>query len=121
MIEWIDSQGNFDHLYKQWRDSGYLKDTKPSIDRIDNTNGYSFDNMRLTTWLENRKAQYDDVLAGHPSVGIRLRPVMSVSEDGHIVEYHSMAFASRTIGYRIDSLVGTGKKCKNGLVWKDLK
>lgn len=40
-------------LYNKWVNSGYLKNLKPSFDRIDNKKDYSFDNLQVITWEEN--------------------------------------------------------------------
>lgn len=38
----------------EYVDSDYNIDKKPSVDRIDDYNPYTFDNMQLITWKENR-------------------------------------------------------------------
>jgi hypothetical protein len=48
-------KNNFYELYNNWIDSGYKKSDKPSVDRIDDYKGYSFDNIQLMTWKENNK------------------------------------------------------------------
>jgi len=50
---WILNQCNFATLYLAWVASGYKQHLNPSIDRLDNSKGYSFDNIRLVTWGEN--------------------------------------------------------------------
>lgn len=40
-------------LYNKWVNNDYLKDLKPSFDRIDNKKDYSFDNLQILTWKEN--------------------------------------------------------------------
>ncbi|GAG14807.1 unnamed protein product [marine sediment metagenome] len=45
------------NVYPKWLDyieSDYDINKKPSVDRIDDYKGYSFDNMQLITWKENR-------------------------------------------------------------------
>jgi hypothetical protein len=49
---------NFKVLYKNWVKSGYEKNFRPSVDRLDSTKGYSFDNIRLVTWKENNNANH---------------------------------------------------------------
>lgn len=53
LTEWITSNPNFYKLYNKWVNSNYNKMLKPSIDRLDNSKGYSFDNIRLTDWKTN--------------------------------------------------------------------
>lgn len=57
----------FIRLYEQWEKSGYKKHLKPSLDRIDPTKSYTFENIQLMTWEENfrkskREFQYTEVL-----------------------------------------------------------
>ena len=52
--EWVLSQPEYDEIYKAWVLSGYDKNYTPSIDRIDDSKGYSFDNVQIMTWSENR-------------------------------------------------------------------
>jgi hypothetical protein len=52
---WVLSRHNFYILYSNWEKSGYKKDLIPSVDRINDDKGYSFDNIRLMTWEENNK------------------------------------------------------------------
>lgn len=51
--EWIKKQKNFLQLFKEWEKSNYDTFKKPSIDRLDNSKGYNFDNIELVTWEEN--------------------------------------------------------------------
>jgi len=79
LIEWFNKQDDkYDMLYNKWVESGYSKALKPSIDRIDNDKGYSFDNIRLMDWKENQYLgniktvhQYDldnNLIATYPSM-----------------------------------------------------
>lgn len=43
----------FIELYKKWVKNDYIIDLKPSFDRIDNNNNYTFDNLQIITWKEN--------------------------------------------------------------------
>lgn len=48
-------------LYTAWVESGKQKDLKPSFDRLDESRGYSFDNIQLVTWLQNYQRHVSDV------------------------------------------------------------
>ena len=52
--EWL-YKNNFTELFERWELSGYVKDMKPSVDRIINSKPYSFSNIRLTTWADNNE------------------------------------------------------------------
>ena len=57
--QWILKQSNFEELYKNWEESNYKKDLVPSCDRKDNYKSYTFDNIQLMTWEENRNNLYE--------------------------------------------------------------
>ena len=59
LYKWIISQSNFKELYNNWIKSSYQKDLIPSVDRLDDDKGYSFDNIQLITWKENRQKECD--------------------------------------------------------------
>ena len=52
---WIKENKVFKKLHKDWVDSCFDKKLVPSVDRIDDYGGYSFDNIQLMTWEENNK------------------------------------------------------------------
>ncbi len=43
----------FHELYDKWVEANYSKDTKPSIDRKDDSLGYTLNNIQIMTWREN--------------------------------------------------------------------
>ena len=53
LVEYLVSNEEFIKLYQEWVESDYSRGLAPSIDRLDNNCGYSFDNIRITTWHEN--------------------------------------------------------------------
>lgn len=53
-------QHGLDALWTSWRDSGYLKELTPSVDRLDPNYGYTLQNIRLVTWTENNEKAYED-------------------------------------------------------------
>jgi hypothetical protein len=52
LYEYAISNGYIE-LHQNWIDNEYDKKLNPSFDRLDNTKGYSFDNIELVTWEEN--------------------------------------------------------------------
>jgi hypothetical protein len=56
--EWFISQPNWEDLWLKWENSNYTTQLAPSIDRLDESKGYSLDNIRLVTWYENCKKEH---------------------------------------------------------------
>lgn len=52
---WSLSNESFVLLYKEWVDSDYIKSLSPSIDRVDSSLGYTFENMQWITLAENSR------------------------------------------------------------------
>lgn len=53
LIDWLVNNGVED-MWIEYLESNRDKSKKPSIDRIDDYDGYHFDNMQLITWRENQ-------------------------------------------------------------------
>ena len=51
----------FIRLFNEWVEHNYLKAKKPSFDRIDCMKPYSFENIHIVTWEENRYKQRFEV------------------------------------------------------------
>lgn len=88
---WVLAQPTLVPLYNQWRDSGWSKDMRPSIDRLDDYATYSVDNIQLTTWKSNNEKGYRDRKSGTNSK-VNHRIVL----DG--VFYPSIRAAMRELG-----------------------
>ena len=115
--DWLYSNG-FEVIYRAWRKGGFKKDEKPSVDRIDDFAGYSFDNIKLVTWKCNREHQAQDIINGIGTGGKRCKPVMKSDIDGNcIAVYVSRSAAIRDTGYCIDRNIRIGAKCRNGFFW----
>ena len=116
--EWLSLNG-FDLLYQSWVDSGFESCKKPSVDRIDDFYGYSFSNIRLVTWSDNREYQHDDIRDGKGTGGKRCKRVVKMDENFCIVDsYHSYSSAARSAGYSIEYQIKHLKKCRAGFYWK---
>lgn len=116
--EWLSNNG-FDDMYSDWVSSGFIKDLKPSVDRIDSEAGYSIGNIRLVTWRENRMSQYDDIKKGSGSSGKRCKPLLKISHNGCILkEYPSYNEAKRDAGYSLEYQIKNKTKCRNGFLWR---
>jgi hypothetical protein len=109
---------NFKGLFNEWKTSEFNKDKKPSVDRIDSLNGYSFDNIQLVTWLDNRNLQYEDIKNGTGSGGKRCKPLLKIKNNDVVAEYVSYSAAVRDVGYSIEYQIKKSVKCRNGFYWK---
>lgn len=115
---WIYNNG-FKKLYDNWVASGYQKDSKPSIDRLNDYKPYSFDNIRLTTWGENRQKQYNDILLARSTSGERCKPILQFDSTGKLLaEYVSFSSARRINGYSMEKGLKSGNIDRKGFKWK---
>jgi hypothetical protein len=59
-LEWLHSFSNcrkFDRLFEEWEKSGYRKEFKPTIDRVNCKIDYTKSNVHWLSWAENRFKQ----------------------------------------------------------------
>ena len=64
--KWVDkTYKTFMSLYLTWQESGYSRRKAPSVDRVDNSRGYTPDNMQWLTLSANcMKTKYDKKKGG---------------------------------------------------------
>jgi hypothetical protein len=55
LTEWLLSQKMFDKIYTEWEKSGFKRKLRPSCDRLDESKGYSFDNIQILTVNGNQR------------------------------------------------------------------
>ena len=123
LSEWIMNNSLFHELYDTWKANDYIKELKPSIDRIDNDLGYEFCNIQLMTFGENKAKGHRDCRSANISSGKPHRKVIQYSKQGYIIgSYISINEASRVTGIgsgNISSCVNVNKKqyTAGGFVW----
>jgi len=118
--DWVLGHPNFEQLYKSWIASGHNTLKKPSIDRLNDYKPYTFDNIRLTTWEENKAKLYEDKISGRNNkTG---RPVLQFSKDGQFIkEHYSCKQAQRDTGAHnghIIKVCNGVRKTAGGFVWR---
>lgn len=117
---WLFTQENFNELYLKWVLSGYVKGLKPSVDRLDDYKGYSFDNIQLVTWYENNQKGYRDRIEGINNK--KSNAVVQRDLKGNIIKrYYSIAQAARdtNINFRnIHKVAKLQRKTAGGFVWE---
>jgi len=77
---WIFNQLNFSNLFLLWEESNYSSDLRPSCDRLNNNLGYTFTNIELVTWAENKKRANNDTIKG--ILGSSKKEVYQYNENG---------------------------------------
>lgn len=110
---WVWVQSNckqqFEKAHQAWVASGCQKGLKPSIDRLNNGNGYTLDNIQLLIWKENALKQ---------SASIR-KPIIRYTPDGEYIDSFSHAEeASKITGVPVSTIRGSLTRGFNGAGWK---
>ena len=102
-------------IYKQWADNGYKYYDYPSIDRVDNSKGYTLNNLQIMTWAQNR--QKGDIENSHLTTevlqylmdGLFLRSFSSIKEAVKITGCHQGLISACCQGKRNQT---------GGYIWK---
>ncbi len=115
--EWLLSQDSYHLLYDNWVKSGYKKELSPSIDRIDDYKGYSFDNIQLMTWSENDRKGSFCIRNG---INNKLsKAVKQITKDNVEIKTHiSISMATRDTGAKnIGKCLAGERKTAGGFKW----
>lgn len=121
-------QRGFEPMWQHWVNSDYNKWECPSFDRLDNTKGYSLDNLQLVKWHQNLANQKKDNISEktlHPNS----RAIEAWSKSGEFVQsFNSLQAAIRWLdkGLKPNNVsnltnVADGKpmnKSAYGYIWK---
>jgi hypothetical protein len=99
ITEWIMNQEMFHNLYEDWVASGYDKWTAPSLDRINNNIGYSFDNIKVMTFKQNSDLAHEHCKEGKLNTGNKRKEVYQYTLDGVFIKaYPTMRQADVAVG-----------------------
>lgn len=115
LISWVSTQPLFFVLYQKWVESGYKKDLVPSIDRKDDYESYTLDNVQIMTWRDNRNKSYvsKKTLSSRKKLGIAKKVTYQFSLDGLLIkEYSSTYSAGQANGINYKNI---GACCRNKL------
>lgn len=109
----------FKRLFSEWVKSGYKKEKKPSIDRINCKKPYMLGNINILTWEENRYKQRMETKV------FRKTKIAACDKDGNIVDvYDSVSDAVVKTGLSqgdISSALSGHRLSYGGYVWKYLE
>lgn len=85
---WVSAQPLFFSLYREWVKSGFKKDLAPSIDRKNDYESYTFDNIQIMSWEENRIKSYtcEKTLRNREKQGVSRKTTFQFSLDGVLIE-----------------------------------
>lgn len=119
-IYWMMMSNEYRILYDQWVNSNFDIILSPSVDRIDNSKGYSFDNIFITTWGNNRSRHHVEVSSGlSKRCG---KKILQFSDDMKFIsEHHSLNSASKLTGIPKSSICSCCKKIlkhAGGFIWE---
>ena len=91
---WVFNHKDFNTLYNNWVNSEYDTNKKPSVDRLNDYLPYTFENIQLTTWGDNKELEYTRRKNGKNNKVNKA--VLKYSKQGvFIEEYYSLAEAGR--------------------------
>ncbi len=105
----IDTQyQQFVEQFKKWEESGYLPDERPSTDRVDDSLGYSLDNIQIISWKENKEKEWASARHKNTTRMVRQtkKPIFAIDKNGTRTRYGSLSEASRALG------IDTGAICE---------
>ena len=100
----------FDRIYKEWKNKGYKKELKPTIDRINCRLGYTLSNIHALTWEENRYKQRIELKF------LRARPIVAAVDGEEKYRFKSVSQSVKETGIHQGNISSclTGKRKKAG-------
>lgn len=129
LTEWLYTKTDYKKLYTEYKKSGYKKQIKPSIDRLNDTKGYSLDNIQLLTWQENKNKGHRDSMTNKLSTGLKKKPVEQYDKEMRLLgTFISVSAASRATSIHSGDIIACCKYVKDnskkrvlsagGFVWR---
>ena len=92
LTDWLLNNIDYLRMHQEWKISGYIRELAPSVDRENDYEPYSFDNIRgVITWADNKARYHEDAKAG-----INKKLSQAIIYEGQ--EYVSISAASRATG-----------------------
>lgn len=120
LSDWLYKQ-DLSSLFNTWVKSNYDKNLSPSVDRINSTKGYSFDNIRLVTWQENNDVAYEERKICK-RITQQCKKIEQLTLNGrHVKTYLSQAHAARETGFcrtNINHTCQGHRETAHGFLWR---
>ena len=105
---------NYVSMFEAWVDEDYDRWEAPSVDRDDNSKGYTFDNMTLMTWGQNCEKSHKEAekaVGQYDLEGSLLATYVSSVEACSITNINQVSITSRCRGEG---------KTAGGFIWRYL-
>jgi len=96
---WLIAQPTFNKLFQAWEASDYLKDIRPSVDRINDRISYRLDNIQLSTSKQNIQRYNKDTFDGTNTKHNHAVDMLDLGGN-FIQRFHSVAAAARHLGVK---------------------
>ena len=102
---WVLWQHEFHPMYSKWVASGYRQDIRPSIDRINDYQSYTLENIQLVTHQQNTQRYLQDQKAGVNTKHTLAVDMLDLS--GNFIErFYSISEAARRFNGIPSNIVG---------------
>lgn len=103
--QWLFNQPLFHSLYDQWASTGYQKQHRPSVDRINDYVSYTLSNIQLLTWEQNNQKNYASRVDGTNNK--QSLAVDMLDLDGNFVDrFYSVSEAARRFSGIPSNIIG---------------
>ena len=114
--EWAYAQSEFHIMYDNWKRLDYQRWYKPSVDRIDDSIGYTMSNIQLMIWKDNSNKRVLQLKEASAISTHKLVIQISIDSGCIVNTFKSMGIASRTTGISKQNISATciGKRKKAG-------
>jgi hypothetical protein len=111
----------FNNLYNAYVASDFNQWKAPTVDRLDETKGYSFDNIQIVSFDENKR-NHDEGRKTGKIITKQMIPILKYSKQGEFIcEYPSIGMAARDVGHdgsHITRCAKGGRPTAGGYIWK---
>lgn len=108
LMTYLKDNEKFMELYNNWVISSYKHYLRPSCDRLNDYKPYTFSNIQIITWGENKEKGYSDQINGINTK--QCKAILQYDlEDTFIKEYYSIQQAERETGIHHVNII---KACK---------